>query len=150
VEDEDDDPNTPTEPILVTIAGLEMLRENQSICVCVTEKSSLRTGVKGPGCVFSIDVEDASDKSIWATFFNEEAETYYDMMNQGNMYTFDNTNLHLQLGGARGMVPTLVLYGGVSCTECYGSELFAQPSDSTLQYLPSRQCLCYNLYKFFH
>jgi hypothetical protein len=90
VEDEDDDPSTPTEPILVTIAGLDMLRKNQSICARVTEKSSLRTftGVKGPGCVFSIDVEDASDKSIRATFFNEEAEIYYDMMNQGNTYTF--------------------------------------------------------------
>jgi hypothetical protein len=77
-------------PTFVSIATLEMFKRNQGIRGMVMKKNPLRTytNLKGPGCVFSVDLEDNSDKTIRATFFNEEAKTFYEFLAEGNTYTF--------------------------------------------------------------
>ncbi len=82
------DEETSSEPVL--ISSLEMFKANQAIRAKVTARSPLRTftTVKGPGCVFSVDLEDVSEKTIRATLFNDEAEMYYEILKEDNWYIF--------------------------------------------------------------
>jgi hypothetical protein len=82
------DEETSSEPI--TISSLVMFKANQAIRAKVMARSPLRTFTtpKGTGCVFSVDLEDVSEKTIRATLFNDEAEMYYEILKEDNWYIF--------------------------------------------------------------
>jgi hypothetical protein len=82
--------HTSSEIVLVTISTLEMFKGNQAIRARVTAKSPVRsfTTPKGTGSVFSVDLEDVSEKTVRATLFNDEAEIYHEMLKEDNWYIF--------------------------------------------------------------
>lgn len=80
------------------IDELSMYQNKWTICARVTNKSQLRTfnGRGGnTGKVFDVELLDAQQGEIRASFFNAAAETYADLLQPGKCFTFSRGSLRI-------------------------------------------------------
>lgn len=82
---------------ITPIEKLNMYNNNWTIQGRVTTKSIVKTwtNVKGDGSLFSIEILDAMDINIRATFFNEAVETFYNTIEVSQIYTFSGGRLKI-------------------------------------------------------
>lgn len=79
----------PVEQTFLPIAELSSYIRNWTIKARITNKAPLRTFKKGAGegKVFSVDMLDAMGGEIRASFFNQAAEKYFDVLEKGKCFT---------------------------------------------------------------
>jgi len=79
----------PVEQTFLPIAELSSYIRNWTIKARITNKAPLRTFKKGAGegKVFSVDMLDVMGGEIRATFFNQAAEKYFDVLEKGKCFT---------------------------------------------------------------
>ncbi|KAL7574686.1 hypothetical protein ACA910_003029 [Epithemia clementina (nom. ined.)] len=77
------------------IADLNLYHSKWTIKARVTNKSDIRTwsNAKGEGSLFAISLLDESGVDIRATFFKEAVDRFYQMLQEGQVYTFSGGRL---------------------------------------------------------
>lgn len=72
------------------IKDLNMYMQRWTIKARVTSKSQIKTwsNARGEGQLFSLTILDSSDTDIRCTFFKEAVDSFYNMLDEGNVYTF--------------------------------------------------------------
>lgn len=81
---------TPGGTHITPIANMNMYNSRWTIRARVTNKSDIRTwsNAKGEGSLFSVDLLDSSGTDIRATMFKEAVDKFYNLLEQGQVYTF--------------------------------------------------------------
>ena len=67
--------------------------ELSHIKVSMTSRSCRFSGARGEGKVFSFDLVDASGGEIRCTAFNDTADKFYEMIQQGEVYIISKASL---------------------------------------------------------
>mmetsp|Transcript_12965 Transcript_12965/g.20013 ORF Transcript_12965/g.20013 Transcript_12965/m.20013 type:complete len:634 (-) Transcript_12965:1237-3138(-) len=77
------------------ISGLNMYSNRWVIRAKITNKSEIRTwsNAKGEGSLFSIVVLDSSGTDVKCTFFKEAVDKFYNLLEEGRVYTFSGGRL---------------------------------------------------------
>jgi len=85
------------EQSFLPIAELSAYQTKWTIKARVTNKAQLRTFSKGAGQgkVFSVDLLDAMGGEIRASFFNQAADKYFDVLEKGKCFTFCRGNIKI-------------------------------------------------------
>lgn len=80
---------------ITAIANLNMYNNRWTIRARVTSKSDIRTwsNAKGEGTLFSVDLLDAQNMDVRATFFREAVDKFYPFLHVGKVYTFSGGKL---------------------------------------------------------
>ena len=81
---------TPGGSNFTPIASLNMYQSRWTIRARITSKSDIRTwsNARGEGSLFSIDLLDSSGTDIRATMFKEAVDKFYNILEEGKVYTF--------------------------------------------------------------
>lgn len=81
---------TPGGSNFTPIANLNMYQSRWTIRARITNKSDIRTwsNARGEGSLFSIDLLDSSGTDIRATMFKEAVDKFYNILEEGKVYTF--------------------------------------------------------------
>uniref|UniRef100_A0A7S2VFV8 Replication protein A subunit n=1 Tax=Skeletonema marinoi TaxID=267567 RepID=A0A7S2VFV8_9STRA len=77
------------------ISGLNMYSNRWVIRAKITNKSEIRTwsNAKGEGSLFSVVVLDSSGTDVKCTFFKEAVDKFYNLLEEGRVYTFSGGRL---------------------------------------------------------
>jgi len=77
------------------ISGLNMYSNRWTIRAKITNKSEIRTwsNAKGEGSLFSVVVLDSSGTDVKCTFFKEAVDKFYNLLEEGRVYTFSGGRL---------------------------------------------------------
>ena len=77
------------------ISGLNMYSNRWVVCAKITNKSEIRTwsNAKGEGSLFSAVVLDSSGTDVKCTFFKEAVDKFYNLLEEGRVYTFSGGRL---------------------------------------------------------
>jgi replication factor A1 len=77
------------------ISGLNMYSNRWVIRAKVTNKSDVKTwsNAKGEGSLFSVTLLDSSGYDVKCTFFKEAVDKFYNMLEEGRVYTFSGGRL---------------------------------------------------------
>lgn len=80
---------------IVPISALNPYQNRWTIKGRITNKGDIRkwSNAKGEGCLFSIDILDASGMDIRGTFFKEDAEKWFNILEPEKVYTFTGGRL---------------------------------------------------------
>lgn len=78
--------------MFVPISDLNPYLNKWTIKARVTSKSQIRSWSKptGNGQLFSIDLLDENDSEIRGTFFNQDVDKFYTLLEKDEVYTFSN------------------------------------------------------------
>lgn len=81
---------TPGGSAFTPIGNLNMYQNRWTIRARVTNRSDIRTwsNARGEGSLFSVDMLDSSGVDIRGTFFKEAVDKYYNMVEEGKVFTF--------------------------------------------------------------
>jgi len=79
------------------IKGLNPYQNKWTIKARVTKKGDIRTwsNARGEGKLFSADLIDKDGTEIRCTFFKEAVDKFYELLQQGNVYTFSGGRLKI-------------------------------------------------------
>jgi len=79
------------------IKGLNPYQNKWTIKARVTKKGDVRTwsNARGEGKLFSADLIDKDGTEIRCTFFKEAVDKFYDLLQQGSVYTFSGGRLKI-------------------------------------------------------
>lgn len=77
------------------ISGLNMYSNRWVIRAKITNKSEIRTwsNAKGEGSLFSVVLLDSSGTDVKCTFFKEAVDKFYNLLEEGRVYTFSGGRL---------------------------------------------------------
>jgi replication factor A1 len=77
------------------ISGLNMYSNRWVIRAKITNKSEIRTwsNAKGEGSLFSVVLLDSSGTDVKCTFFKEAVDKFYNLLEEGQVYTFSGGRL---------------------------------------------------------
>lgn len=80
---------------ITPISGLNMYSNRWVIRAKITSKGPMRTwsNAKGEGSLFSVEILDASGTDVKCTFFKEAVDKFYNMLEEGHVYTFSGGRL---------------------------------------------------------
>jgi len=85
------------EQVFLPISELSAYNTKWAIKARVTNKAPLRTFAKGggEGKVFSADLLDAAGGEIRASFFNQAADKFFEMLEKGKCFTFSKGSIRI-------------------------------------------------------
>lgn len=82
---------------IIPISALNPYSQKWTIKARVTAKSDMRTwnNAKGSGNLFSVDLLDSSNGEIRGTFFKQDADKFFPILQESKVYTFTGGTLKL-------------------------------------------------------